>query len=195
METTAGLAAPQLSRPRSQLVGTLFACVATFMVFISVVGIYIAERSAARAQGTEWFPPDSIGLGPSGFVFWTLVLSAFTVQWAVQAIKTDDRTNAYIALALTALFGAAIFNQLWFIIGDSGFALSANTAQFLFFLINGMFIVVLIAAVVFVAFTCLRALAGQFGPRNYQSVASAAMFWHMVVLMWSIVYYLIYITR
>ena len=195
MVATTGLPAPEVARPRSLLVGTMFGCAAAFMIFVGVVGIYILERAAARDEGAEWFGEGVIELGASGFIFWTLILSVFTVQWAVQAINADDRINAYVALALTGLFGAAIFNQLWFIINDTGFALAADNAQFLFFVVNGTFIVFLIAAVVFIALTFVRALAGQFGPKRAEAVSSAALFWNTVVFMWAIVYYLIYITK
>lgn len=197
MVTTTGLPAAQINRPRTLLVGTVFGCAAVFMGFVGIIGIYVLQRANARTAvpEVEWFPEGVIDLGPSGFIFWTLVLSMFTVQWAVQAINADDRTNAYVALALTALFGAAIFNQLWFIIGDTGFALAASEAQFLFFVVNGTFIVFLIAAVLFVTFTFVRALVGQFSPRRAEAVSSAAVFWHTVVLMWAVVYFLIYIGK
>lgn len=195
MVATTRLPAPETTRPRSLLVGTMFSCAAAFMFFCGVIGVYIAERAEARVQGNEWFPEGVVELGPSGFIFWTLVLSVFTVQWAVQAINADDRINAYVALALTGLFGAAIFNQIWFIINDTGFSLAADNAQFLFFVVNGTFIVFLIAAVTFVALTTVRALAGQFGPRRAEAVSSAAVAWNTVVFMWAIVYYLIYITK
>ena len=123
MVATTGLPAPEVSRPRTLLVGTMFGTAAAFMFFCGVVGIYVLERAAARDAGVEWFPAGVVELGPSGFIFWTFILSVFTVQWAVQAINADDRINAYVALALTGLFGAAIFNQLWFIINDTGFAI------------------------------------------------------------------------
>lgn len=195
MVATTGLPAPEITRPRSLLVGTMFACAAAFMFFLGVVGIYVVQRAEARDSAGEWFPEGVVELGPSGFIFWTLILSIFTIQWAVQAINADDRNNAYVALAITGLFGAAIFNQLWFIINDTGFALAADDAQFMFFVVNGTFIVFLIAAVVFVAFTFIRALAGQFGPRRAEAVSAAALFWNTVVFMWAIVYYLIYITK
>nr|NIR37313.1 hypothetical protein [Actinomycetota bacterium]NIS31791.1 hypothetical protein [Actinomycetota bacterium]NIT95885.1 hypothetical protein [Actinomycetota bacterium]NIU19566.1 hypothetical protein [Actinomycetota bacterium]NIU66883.1 hypothetical protein [Actinomycetota bacterium] len=179
MTATTGLPAPEVVRPRTTLVGTMFASAASFMVFLGVVVIYVLERADARALGQEWFPEGTVELGPSGFVFWTLLLSVFTVQWAVQAIDNEDRPHAFVALAITGLFGAAVFNQMWFIINDVGFALAASRGQFLFFVVNGTFIVFLIGAVVFLALTFLRALAGQFGPKRSDAVASAALYWHM----------------
>lgn len=162
--TTTQLAAPAIRRPRTVLVGTMFASGAALMTYFGVLAVYVSERADARDAGEEWFPEGVIELGPSGWIFWTLVLAAFTVQWAVQAIRNDDRPNAYIALALTGMFGAAVFNQLWFIINDTGFALAGTQGQFLFFVMTGTYIVFLIGAVVFLALTTMRALFGQFGP-------------------------------
>ena len=195
MITTTRFLPAQINRPRSLLVSTVFGCAAAFMFFLSVVAVYVRERARARHETMEWFAEGTVELGPSGFVFWTLVLSVFTVQWAVQAINAEDRVNAYVALALTTLFGVAIFNQLWFIINDTGFALAASNAEFLFFVIHGTFIVFLIAAVLFITFTFVRALAGQFGPKRAEAVSAAAVFWHTVVLMWAVVYFLVYITK
>ena len=190
--TTTGLPSAEVTRPRTVLVATMFASAAAFMAFLGLLLIYVSERAAADG---EWFPDGVIELGPAGFVFWTLLMSIVTVQWAVQAINNGDRKNAYVALGLTGLFGAAVFNQLWFVINDTGFALNADTAQFLFFVINGTFIAFLISAVAFVVLTFLRTLIGQFGPRKADGVAAAAFYWNTVVAMWSIAWYLIYVTK
>jgi len=113
----------------------------------------------------------------------------------VQAIRNDDRPNAYIALALTGMFGAAVFNQLWFIINDTGFALAGTRGQFLFFVMTGTYIVFLIGAVVFLALTTMRALFGQFGPSQDDGVAAAAMFWHAVSVMYWVTWIAIFVTK
>lgn len=193
--TTTGLPSAEVTRPRTVLVGTMFASAASFMAFVGVVLVYISERAQARTDGVEWFADGAVELGPAGFVFATLILSIFTVQWAVQAINAGDRTNALVALALSGLFGAAVFNQLWFIMNDSGFALSASNSEFMFFVVLGTFVVFMIAAVGFVTLTFLRALIGQFGPRKADAVAAAAFYWNTVVAMYAIAWYVIFVTK
>lgn len=195
MTTTTGLPSAEVARPRTVLVGTMFASAAAFMGFLGVVLVYISERAQARADGAEWFPEGVIELGPAGFVFATLLLSIFTVQWAVQALNADDRKNALVALAITGLFGAAVFNQLWYIMNDTGFSLAADNAQFMFFVVLGTFVVFMIAAVVFVALTFLRAVIGQFGPRRTDAVAAAAFYWNTVVAMYAIAWYVVFVTK
>lgn len=195
MTTTVGLPSAEVNRPRTVLVGTMFASGAAFVAFLGVILVYITERAQARTDGIEWFAAGSVELGPAGFVFATLILSIFTVQWAVQAINNDDRKNALVALAVTSLFGAAVFNQLWFIINDSGFALDASTSQFMFFVVLGTFVAFMISAVAFVALTFLRAIIGSFGPRRADAVAAAAFYWNTVVAMYAIAWYVIFVTK
>lgn len=195
MTTTARLPAPTLRRPRTVLVGTLFASGAAAMIYFGLLALYISARAEARETGLEWFPEGVIELGPSGWIFWTFWMSSFTVQWAVQAIQNQDRPNAYVALALTGLFGVAVLNQLWFIINDTGFALDAAEAQFLFFVMNGSFITFLILAMAFLFLTALRAMFGQYSPRQNDGVPAAAMFWHTVAAMYWITWIAIYVTK
>ena len=100
-----------------------------------------------------------------------------------------------MALGLTALFGAAVFNQLWFIINDTGFALTGTEGQFMFFVVIGTYITFLIGAVLFLAVTTLRALFGQFGPRQDDGVAAAAMFWHTVSIMYWVIWIAVFVTK
>ncbi len=192
---TTGLPVTWVRRPRTVLVGTMFASGAALMVYFGLLAVYVSQRAQVRLAGDEWFPEGVVELGPSGWIFWTLILSVFTVQWAVQAIQNNDRPNAFVALGLTGLFGAAIFNQMWFIINDTGFSLASNQAQFLFFVLNGAFIVFLIGAVIFLAITTLRALLGQYGPSQSDGVAAAAMFWNTVAFMYWATWIAIYVTK
>lgn len=195
MTATARLPAPALRRPRTVMVGTLFASGAAAMIYFGLLALYVAARADARETGVEWFPEGVVELGPSGWVFWTFWMSVFTVQWAVQAIRNEDRPNAYVALGLTALFGAAVFNQLWFIINDTGFTLDGSQSEFLFFVMNGTFITFLILAMGFLFLTALRAMFGQYSPRQNDGVPAAAMFWHTVAIMYWITWITVYVTK
>ena len=192
---TTRLLAPALRRPRTVMVGTLFAASASFMVFVGILALYLSRRAEARSAGIEWFPEGVIELGPSGWIFWTLVLVSFTIQWAVQAIDNDDRPHAYVALAITMMFGAAVFNQLWFIINDTGFALANSEAELLFFVLIGTYVVFLILAMGFLVLTSLRALFGQYRYRQNDGVGAAAMYWHAVSVMYWVTWIAIFVTK
>ena len=59
----------------------------------------------------------------------------------------------------------------------------------------GTYITFLIAAVVFLVLTSLRALFGQYSPRQNDGVPAAAMFWHTVAAMYWITWIAVYVTK
>ena len=194
MKTTA-LPAPAPIRPRTVTVGALLGTAAAFIAFCSLAALYVQQRQQARAAGEEWFPADSIEMGPAGMMMATLVLSAVTVQWAVQAARAEDRPHGFLALGVTLMFGAAVLNQFWFVYQDTGFAVDASNAQLLFYAVTGSFIVMLVAAMIILTVTTLRSLLGPFGRDLAHAVQAAAWFWHATVVCYSLVWYGVFLNK
>ena len=194
MRTTA-LPAPEASRPRTIVVGTLLGTAAAFMGFATLVSVYVQQRQQTRAAGEEWFPADSVEIGPAGMMMMTLALSTVTVQWAVQAARTEDRPHGFVALGVTLMFGAAVVNQFWFVYQHTAFAIDAGPAQLLFYAVTGSFVVMLIAAMVMLAVATIRALLGPFGRDLAHTVQGAAIFWHTCVLCYFLVWYVVFIAK
>ncbi len=192
---TTSLPAPEARRPRTTVVGALLLSVAAFMAYIGLLGVYVLRRAEARDADQEWFPEGVIELGPSGWIFWTLILSVFTVQWAEWSVRKGDRTNGFWALGLTMLFGAAVLNQLWFIVNDTGFVLAGSEPELLFFVMIGSFIGFLIAAIAALLVTTLRAFVGQYRVRESDGVAAAAVYWNTVCVMYWITWYAVFVTK
>lgn len=192
---TTSLPAPEVRRPRTNVVGAVMLSAAAFMAFIGVLGVYVLRRAEARDAGEEWFSEGVIELGPSGWIFWTLILSVFTVQWAEWSVRSGDRANGFWALGLSMLFGAAVLNQLWFIIGDTGFVLADSEPELLFFVLIGSFIGFLIAAMAALLVTTLRAFIGEHRARESDGVAAAAVYWNTVCVMYWVIWYAVFVTK
>ena len=116
---SAALALPPAApptRPRVLLVGTALASAATAMAFVGLIGYYAATRAAVVAEGTRWLPDGStIPLTPGNMAFATMLISAVSVWWAVDAVGKNDRQMAYLALGLTFMFGVAVINATTFL--------------------------------------------------------------------------------
>ena len=194
MRTTA-LPAAEATRPRTVVVGALLATGAVFVAFAALLAVYVQQRQQTRAAGEEWFPAGSIELGPAGMMMLTLALSVVTVQWAVQAARAEDRPHGFIALGVTLMFGAAVINQFWFVYQDSAFAIDGGRAELLFYAVTGSFIAMLIGAMTMLAVTTIRSLMGPFGRELAPGVQAAALFWHMCVLCYFLVWYVVFITK
>lgn len=189
------LPAAELPRPRTLLVGTVFAIVACGMFFAGAFGIYLKLRNETVTSGGAWLKPGQISLVPGGMMMATSAMSVITMAWAVQAIRNDDRKNAYVALGLTLLFGVANLNQQVFYYNDMKLTVKGEVADLLIYVITGAHVAMLIGAMVFVALAAFRALAGQFSSRQSDGIQAAFYFWTATMLMYSLIYYGIYITK
>ena len=117
------------------------------------------------------------------------------MAWAVQAIRNDDRRNAYVALALTVLMGAAVINQMVFAIGDFGLPIDRSVPALMLFVIYGSYIVYVAIAIIFVLLMTVRALAGNFNSKNADGIEAAAIYWYSTIIVYLPVWYLITITK
>lgn len=189
-DTTAPAVEP---RPRTLLVGTLFASAACAMFFAGAFGVYL--RSRADEGKASFIKKGTISLVPGNMMMLTAALSVVVMAWAVQAIRNDDRKNAYVALALTLLFGAANLNQQVFYYRDMKLAVDDKVSSLLIYVISGAHVVMLIAAMLFVATAAFRALAGQYSSRQADGVQAAAYFWYATVAVYACIWYGIYVTK
>ncbi|MEO8696805.1 MAG: cytochrome c oxidase subunit 3 [Acidimicrobiales bacterium] len=187
--------AAELPRPRTLLVGTVFAIVACGMFFAGAFGVYLKTRSDVVTSGGEWLKKNQISLVPGGMMMVTAAMSVITMAWAVQAIRNDDRKNAYIALGITLLFGVANINQQVFYYNDMKLSVKTEVADLLITIITGAQVAMLIGAMVFVALAAFRALAGQYTSRQSDGIQAAFYFWTATMVIYTLVYYGIYVTK
>jgi len=128
-------------------------------------------------------------------MLFSCLISLFTMAWAIQAIRNDDRRNAYVAMGLTMLMGGAIINQVIFAVGDFGLPVDRSTPALLLYTIYATFVVAMAIAILFVLLVLLRSFAGQYDSRNSDGVQAAALFWFAVILVYPVIWYLISITK
>jgi heme/copper-type cytochrome/quinol oxidase subunit 3 len=195
--TIAGAPPAPVQRPRVLVVAAGFASVATAMYFLSLLGVYLAMRSQTIRNGNDWIPSDNAPpLTQPNIMMFTLLISIVTMQWAVWAIKNDDRVNTYLALGVTLLFGVSFVNMAAYLYSVMGFDISSKSAvAVLIYAITGSHVVMIIAAMVFVGLMAFRALGGQFTSRQHDGISAAALFWHTNVFVFFLIYLVIYITK
>ena len=193
--------APELARNRTLVVGTAFVSGAVIMLFVGLFSVYISIRQnnellvESLLGGSLWFPEGAVQIAPGTMMMFTTWISVMTIAWAVQAFRNDDRRNAYVALTLTILMGAAVINQMVFAIGDFGLPVDRSTPAMLLFTLYGSYIVLLGTAIAFVFLMFMRAIAGQFNSKNADGSEAAAIFWYATVSLYHPIWYLITITK
>jgi heme/copper-type cytochrome/quinol oxidase subunit 3 len=187
--------AAEPTRPRVLLVGTALASGAAFMAVMGLVGIYLSRRAEVISTGASWFPDGTrIDLTPSNLAFGTMLLSALTVTWAIDAVTKDDRKMAYLALGLTLLFGLSVVNLTVFLYKQAGLAVS-TTPGLLFYVVTGAHLAMMVAGMAFLVVMTVRVLAGDYRGRDREGLVSAAVFWYATVAAHAVIWLAIYITK
>ena len=188
--------APAVQRPRVLVVGAAFAAAASFTVFIGLIGIYLAARVDVVGSGAAWLPEGAtIPLQQPNTMFITLIMSVFTMQWAVAAIAKNARVNSYLAMGLTLMLGIATIvmtTYLWYLMELD---IASGIQGVLIYTITGAHIVMLVLAMLFVALMGLRALGGQFTARQHDGITAAAVFWYAMVAVYALIWISIYVTK
>ena len=175
---------PAAAPPRRNvaLVGTMFAIAAGTMLLGGLLAAYFGTRQSFQDSGQEWVDGSIIPNVALVVGYATLLMSSFTAQWAVAAIKLDDRRQGYVALGLTLLLGAAFINALTFSWSELGMAAGDGGFADSMYAVTATHVALVVAAIVLFLVMAFRVVGGQYGPRNSEFVASAVAFWHFVVL-------------
>jgi heme/copper-type cytochrome/quinol oxidase subunit 3 len=73
--------------------------------------------------------------------------------------------------------------------------ISSGLQGVLIYSITGAHLLMLIVAMIFVALMAFRALGGQFAARQHDGISAAALYWHAMVAVYSVLWISIYITK
>lgn len=214
--------APAPQRRRHLFVGTGFATAGVLMYFATLLGIYLSERAdfLATADGQSWIPSSAdLQLTAPSMIFWTLLLSIVTMQWAVHAAARQDRRHLLLAVVVTGLFGVAIINQMAFIFVQMELAIDGGSqAAPLIYAICGSFVALVAANLIFLSIMALRSLSGQAaggvaadpgpsaatgpsasaatGPSaTADAIAAVALSWYAMAFVYVILWVAIFITK
>ena len=143
--------------------------------------------------GTQVFDPFHLPL------LNTLILltSGTTVTWAHHALLNNDRKGLVNGLILTIVLGLLFsFVQAWEY-GHAMFAFSresgGNIYGSTFFMATGFHGFHVIIGTIFLIVCLVRAMKGEFTPKQHFGFEAAAWYWHFVDVVWLFLFAAIYI--
>jgi cytochrome c oxidase subunit III len=186
--------AHQSSRIDRQTLGILLFIVSEVMLFGSFFAAYFFIRVVANVG--PW-PPDGLELpkAVAGVNTGILISSSFTMHWALESIRRENRRGLYLGLATTFLLGATfLFIQINEYI-HIGFAPYTNAFGSVFYGLTGLHGAHVTVGLVLLAFANIRAWRGHFTkePKKHLGVEVPGIYWHFVDIMWIIVFTTVYI--
>jgi cytochrome c oxidase subunit III len=183
--------AHQSSRVEAQLLGMLLFIISEVMLFGAFFTAYFFIRVV---QGVDW-PAEGTELpvAVAGVNTAILVSSSFTMHWALEGARTENRRALRVGLLTTLLLGSAFLTIQINEYVHVGFAPHDSAQGSIFYGLTGLH-----GAHVFVGLTLLsmattRAFRGHFTAKEHRGVEVPGIYWHFVDIMWIIVYSTIYI--
>ncbi len=186
--------ANQSSRVDRQTLGILIFIVSEVMLFGAFFAAYFFLRIVVNPP--SW-PPAGIHLpvAIAGVNTAILVSSSFTVHYALEGIRRNNRRAMKLGLIATWLLGATfLFIQLneYVHLGFSGRDGSFGT---IFYSLTGLHGAHVFVGLLLLTFANIRAWRGHFGPasEDHLGVEVAGIYWHFVDVMWIIVFTTVYI--
>lgn len=195
-------AAPPI-RPHSQLIASALYSGVAVMAMTTLLGVYIAARNTALAQGATWIPNGALPLtGPNTALF-TLLLSIPAMLWAQHAIRNDDRQSLWVSYGIVLLLGAAFINAEAFILTNMNLSTDPSTkigiaqspTALLIFTFVGVHIAIIGAAMISVLVTGFRALGGRMDRIDRDGVDAVALFWYVTVALFGVLWYAVYVVK
>ncbi len=174
------------------MLGMLLFIVSEIMLFGAFFTAYFFIRVV---NGDGWFPVDGKDLPKviAGVNTAILLSSSFTMHWALEGARNENRRALQIGLLTTALLGLTFLTIQINEYVHLGFAIGDNAQGSIFYGLTGLH-----GAHVFVGLTLLtmatvRAFKGHFTAKEHLGVEVPGIYWHFVDVMWIFVYSTLYL--
>lgn len=163
-------------------------------------GVFFVAYAFTRANNVELFNTEQLALDRTAGAINTVLLltSSFFVVRAVQVAEADDSRRAAPWLAAAfACGGGFVVVKLFEYAGKIGAGISLSSSTFHMFYLSLTFFhfMHVILGMVILAALWNGARCGRYGPDNMNGIETGAAYWHMVDLVWLILFPLIYVMR
>jgi cytochrome c oxidase subunit 3 len=182
------------SRVDARLLGIYFFIASEVMLFGSFFTAYFFARVVVHKG--PW-PPEPFELPVYLALLNTIILvtSSFSMHWALQSIKRNNRSGLIAGLALTfglgltfLLIQAMEFTRLGFAPSDLAFGST-------FYGLTGLHGAHVFVGLNLLAYALIRSKRGHYGPapHDHLGVELPGIYWHFVDVMWIVVYTTVYV--
>jgi cytochrome c oxidase subunit 3 len=160
----------------------LFGAFFTAYFFIRVVG-----EANWPAEG-EHLPVAIAGVNTA-----ILLSSSFTMHWALEGARNENRRAMKIGLLTTALLGLTFLTIQVNEYVHLGFAPHDNAQGTIFYGLTGLHGAHVFVGLSLLTFATVRAFRGHFTAKEHRGVEVPGIYWHFVDVMWIFVYSTLYI--
>jgi len=154
------------------------------------------QYARVEHTGGVWPPKDIHTFDPWHLPLFNtiiLLLSGTTVTWAHHSILHNDRRGLIFGLLITVLLGALFTCVQAYEYAHAAFAYSGNIYGATFFMATGFHGAHVIIGTIFLLVCLIRAIRGDFTPKEHFGLEAAAWYWHFVDVVWLFLFVCIYV--
>ena len=180
----------------ASLLGVILFVASECVFFAALFGAYFTIRSNA---GANW-PPAGIEEGLkawpiSAIATSLLILSSFTMQFAIWAIRRGDRATMLRFLKITLVLGAIFLGMQAYDYSTLGFSIHDTVFGTTFFTMTGFHGAHVAGGLVFIYLMLARGWSGQLTKEDHTGLEAAAIYWHFVDIVWIGLFTTLYILK
>jgi cytochrome c oxidase subunit III len=180
------------SRVEAQFLGMLLFIISEIMLFGAFFTAYFFIRVVG---GAEWFPFDGLELpvGIAAVNTAILISSSFTMHWALEGARNENRHALCVGLLTTALLGLTFLTIQVNEYVHLGFPISENAQTTVFYSLTGLHGAHVFVGLTLLTFATIRAFRGHFTAKEHRGVEVPGIYWHFVDIMWILVFSSLYL--
>jgi heme/copper-type cytochrome/quinol oxidase subunit 3 len=188
------LTAGPAAAPRRQIIaGSVVASMAMIMLTGGMLAVWSEQRTNFVERDGTWLPDGVVIPEVAANVTLIAFIAVCTfAQWAVWAVRRNDRGHAAFALGTTALTALMVINAQAFILSDMGLGISDGAYATMFYAVTGMFMLLMIIGVVFTVVTAFRSIGGR---SDNDIVVAHAIYWYTMAAVFTAVWFVVYVTK
>jgi cytochrome c oxidase subunit 3 len=180
------------SRVEAQFLGMLLFIISEIMLFGAFFTAYFFIRVVG---GAEWFPFDGLELpvGIAAVNTAILISSSFTMHWALEGARNENRRALRVGLLTTALLGLTFLTIQVNEYVHLGFPISENAQTTVFYSLTGLHGAHVFVGLTLLTMATIRAFRGHFTAKEHRGVEVPGIYWHFVDVMWILVFSSLYL--
>jgi len=164
------------------------------MLFGSFFAAYFFVRVVNPSAPSTWPPPPyDFPVFVAGVNTCILVTSSFTMHWALQSIKRNERKAFLAGMVLTFLMGLAFLCTQLIEYLNVGFNTGSGAFASVFFGLTGLHGAHVAVGLSLLLVVTIRGFRGHYSAEHHHGVELPGIYWHFVDVMWIVVYTSVYL--
>jgi nitric oxide reductase NorE protein len=162
--------------------------------------VFFLSYAFARARNVALFNESQLTLDLDSGAINTLLLisSSWFVVRAIKAVKRDDTTSGarWLAAAMLGGLGFLVVKVLEYAAKfEAGITLSTNTFYMFYISLTFFHFMHVVLGMVVLGVLLVKTMRGAYGRHAYHVLESGGAYWHMVDLLWIVLFPLVYVMR